>query len=272
MRTITMMEDDGLGPLTARDLRNMGDQLNMHPDLVAELHVIKSRHWWYRGRRTVLRSLLRPYLQSIPTGPILDLGSGPGTNRGLLEQFARPLFALDSSFEALILSREAGYTAETVADAVTVPFSDRAFAAVLATDVLEHISNDPAAAAEICRVLKPGGLAVVVVPAFHSLWGWQDEVSGHHRRYSRTMIEERLASSGLQVVRSTCMNTVLALPILAARRILRLTGLTPRSENQLLPGLLNPILYSIFAAEAPVVSRWDVPYGTSVVCLARRPA
>jgi SAM-dependent methyltransferase len=249
----------------------MDEQPYMHPDLVGELHAIKSRHWWYRGRRTVLGRLLRPYLRSVPAGPVLDLGSGPGTNRDLLEQFARPRFALDSSFEALALSREAGYSAEILADAVAVPFRDQAFAAVLATDVLEHISDDPAAAAEICRVLKPGGLAVVVVPAFGSLWGWQDEVSGHHRRYSRRMIEGRLAASGLQVVRSTCMNTALALPILAARRVLRLTGMAARSENRILPGLLNPILYAIFAAEAPVVARWDVPYGTSVVCLARRP-
>jgi SAM-dependent methyltransferase len=243
----------------------------MHPDLVSELYAIKSRHWWYRGRRTVLRALLSPHLRTIPSGPILDLGSGPGTNRDLLDPLARSPFALDSSIEALSLCRDTRYAAGTLADAVSVPFRDRSFALVLAADILEHIPDDPAAARETWRVLKPGGLAVVVVPAFNSLWGWQDEVSGHQRRYSPAAIRSRLTDAGLDIIRSTCMNTLLALPILAARRILGRTNMAARSENQLLPALLNPILYSIFAAEAPFVSRWNAPYGTSVVCLARRP-
>jgi|GEM_PF-126173 SAM-dependent methyltransferase len=244
---------------------------NMHPDLVSELHAIKSRHWWYRGRRTVLRALLSPHLRTIPSGPILDLGSGPGTNRDLLEPLDRSPFALDSSIEALRLCRDARYAAGTLADAVSIPFRDRSFALVLAADILEHVAGDPAATAEIWRVLKPGGLAVVVVPAFNVLWGWQDQVSGHHRRYSPAALRERLTDSGFEIVRLTCMNTLLALPILVARKLLQVTKLSARSENQLLPGLFNPILYAIFAAETPFVSRWNMPYGTSVVCLARRP-
>ena len=244
----------------------------MHPDLVSELHAIKSRHWWYRGRRTVLSALIRPHLQSIPSGPILDLGSGPGTNRDLLEPIDHSLFALDSEIEALRICQDGRYSAGTLADAVAVPFRERTFALVLAADILEHVGDDPTVAAEIFRILKPGGLAVVVVPAFKSLWGWQDQVSGHHRRYSPAAIRNRLTNSGLDVVRTTCMNTLLTLPIFAARKLLRLTNLAPRSENQILPDLLNPILYAIFAAETPIVCHWDIPFGTSVVCLARRPA
>jgi hypothetical protein len=66
------------------------------------------------------------------------------------------------------------------------------------------------------------------------------------------------------------MNILLAGPILAARKLLKRTNLPARSENRLLPEILNPLLYAIFAAETAVVSRWDVPYGTSVVCVARR--
>ncbi len=243
----------------------------MHPDLFTELHAIKSLHWWYRGRRTVLNALIRPHLQAVPSGPILDLGSGPGTNHDLLEPFARPLFALDSELESLRICQDSHYTCGTLADAVAVPFREQTFALVLAADILEHVGDDSTVADEILRVLKPGGLAVVVVPAFKSLWGWQDEVSGHHRRYSPAAIRNRLTNSGLDVVRTTCMNTLLTLPIFAARKMLRLTNLAPRSENQILPDVLNPILYAIFAVEKPIVCRWDIPFGTSVVCLARRP-
>ena len=115
----------------------------MHPDLVSELHAIKSRHWWYRGRRTVLSALISSHLQTIPSGPILDLGSGPGTNRDLLEPIDHPLFALDSEIEALRICQDGRYSAGTLADAVAVPFRERTFALVLAADILEHVGDDP---------------------------------------------------------------------------------------------------------------------------------
>ncbi len=242
----------------------------MQSNLHVELHQIRSRHWWYRGRRTVLGAILAPYLSSIPDGNLLDLGSGPATNHDLIGPLGRPIFALDLSAEALNLSKRSGYGTGVLADAVSIPFRDESFVMVIATDLLEHIEDDSAALAEISRTLKPDGLVLVVVPAFQNLWGWQDEVSGHHRRYSPSEVRRLVEDGGLEVVRSTCMNILLAGPILAARKLLKRTHLPARSENRLLPEILNPLLYAIFAAETPVVSRWDVPYGTSVVCVARR--
>ncbi len=112
---------------------------------------------------------------------------------------------------------------------------------------------------------------MIVVPGFKSLWGWQDEVSGHFRRYSPTEIRRRTEGAGLAVLRTTCMNGLLALPILVARNILRRSHFQTRSENLLTPRWADPILYLFLAVEA-VLSRWiDLPYGTSVVCVARRP-
>jgi SAM-dependent methyltransferase len=242
----------------------------MHPDLIGELHRIESTHWWYRGRRKILQKLLMPHLDVIPPGPILDLGSGPGTNSRVLEPIPRKLFALDSSLDALRYCRERNYANGVLADAIATPYQDRTFSLVFAADILEHIADDEMAAAEIFRILKPSGVAVIVVPAYKILWGWQDEISGHYRRYSPARLRSLISNSGLEIVRLTCMNLLLALPILFARGLLRLTGFSPKSENALLPDLLNPILYSAFIAEMPLLYRLDIPYGTSVVCFARR--
>ena len=111
----------------------------MNPDLHAEFHQIRSRHWWYRGRRTVLGAILAPHLPSIPAGRLLDLGSGPATNRDLLAPLGRAITTFDLSAAALRLCQESGYGTGVLGDAVSLPFRDESFAIVVAADMLEHI-------------------------------------------------------------------------------------------------------------------------------------
>ena len=79
----------------------------------------------------------------------------------------------------------------------TLPFADRSFELVLATDVLEHVDDDYAAAREIMRVLVPGGTALVTVPAFQMLWGLQDRLAFHKRRYRQKQFVNVLGAAGL---------------------------------------------------------------------------
>ena len=247
------------------------DAYKLDPHLSKEIHRLKDHSWWYRGRRKVFGTVLAKYVAVLPPGPVLDFGSGPGTNAELLNSLRREILTFDLSLEAQIACRQDAYGVGTVADAIATPYRNRTFSLILAADILEHVSDDRSALAEIHRILAPGGMAVIVVPGFKSLWGWQDEVSGHFRRYSPTEIRRRTEGAGLAVLRTTCMNGLLALPILVARNILRRSHFQTRSENLLTPRWADPILYLFLAVEA-VLSRWiDLPYGTSVVCVARRP-
>ena len=239
-------------------------------ELLAEFQQIKDRHWWYRGRRVVLRAVLQATLPPDTQGPLLDVGSGPATNRGLLSALGFPIVALDTALAALRPCRSDGYGRPVVGDAGVLPFGDASFGMVAALDILEHLDDDAAAIAELHRVLRPGGIALIAVPAFPSLWGWQDEVSGHRRRYAPPVVQARLREGGLQLIKTTCMNSALALPVWCARRLLRWSGRRPRSENTLTPTWMDPLLYAIFVAEAPLAARWRLPYGTSIVCVARR--
>jgi len=242
----------------------------VEPGLLDEFRCIKDRHWWYRGRRTVLAAILRRLRPRSPLGPVLDLGAGPATNAALLRGLGAPIVALDIARDAVLHGLRTGYARGVAGDATALPFADEAFGFVAALDVVEHLDDDAEALGEVRRVLKPGGVLLMVVPAFAALWGWQDEVSGHRRRYAPDMARRLLTTTGFTVDRVTCMNAALALPVLAARRALGWSGWAARSENKLTPGWLDPLLYAIFAAEAPIAARWSIPYGTSVVCLARR--
>jgi SAM-dependent methyltransferase len=89
-------------------------------------------------------------------------------------------------------------------DATSMPFGDGAFDRVIAAEVLEHILDDQQAMNELARVLRPGGLAAVTVPAFlpeRICWGlsseYHDTPGGHVRIYTRVELEAKLARAGL---------------------------------------------------------------------------
>lgn len=242
----------------------------MRESLIEEFHRIKNRHWWYRGRRKVLGELMHRFIPQNLDAPILDLGCGPATNAGLVAPFPTHVVALDLSPRALEFCRVEGYGKPVAAHAQALPFADKSFALVLALDLLEHLEDDVAAIGEIRRVLAPNGLTLILVPAFKSLWGWQDDVSGHLRRYSPPLMREHITDAGFQILKLTCINSGLALPLFVARKALRLSRLPPRSENTLTPRWADSILYAAFVAEAPLVTRIDLPFGASVACIARR--
>ena len=217
----------------------------------------------------MLGSILRRALPHGVRGPVLDIGARPATNAVLLGALATDLISLDASPAAVAWCARDGYGTPVRADALQLPFADGSIGFAAALDVLEHLDHDADVLAEIRRVLRSDGAALVVVPAFQALWGWQDQVSGHKRRYHPRVIAGSMRHAGFVPFKETCLNSVLAGPILPARRVLRLSRRRARSENTLTPRWLDPILYALVAAEAPVAARLRLPGGTSAVVLAR---
>lgn len=235
---------------------------------------LERRHWWFKGRRRILRRILARF--ALPAGArVLDVGCGTGANGPVLTEGGHFAIGIDASPVPLGLAprRERGHAARVRGDAGRLPFASEAFDVVLALDVLEHLDDDRAAARELHRVCKPGGRLVVFVPALPLLWGLQDEVSHHRRRYRRHGLLAVIAGAGFVVERSTFFNTLLFPLILAARLAMRVWRPTRiRSENEMGGALGNLIFGAIFAAEAPLLDRLSFPVGVSLACLARRPA
>lgn len=233
---------------------------------------VEREHWWFRGRRRILQTFLEGLDPPLPARPaVLDVGCGTGANAAVLAAGGRPVVGVDPSPSAHRLRRRAGRPDGVRAAAEALPFADATFDLVAALDVLEHLDDDRAAAAELRRVARPGGVVLIFVPALPLLWGLQDQHAQHRRRYRRAELCQVAEGAGLRIQRLTYFNTLLFAPILAARLAMRVrppAGI--QSENQLGGPLANAVLERIFRSEAPLLARMDLPVGVSLACVARR--
>ncbi len=241
-------------------------------DVVHDEHMDRD-HWWFRARRSIFGRVLD---QRVPLGSdavILDLGPGSGVNLDLLQGRGR-LLTLDLSRRSLTACRELGSADLLQGDATRLPLGDGTVDLVCALDVLEHLEADRRALAEIARVLKPTGHLLLSVPALGLLWGRQDVLAQHVRRYSPSELRERVREAGLEWEHRTFFNTWLFPPILAVRLAMRpwlSEGAQGGSDLGLrLPRMVEEVLYRIFASEGAWIVRRRLPIGVSLLGLARK--
>lgn len=234
------------------------------------MYAVEESHWWFAGRRRILESFLRVIQQQLSANPrILDIGCGTGANLEMLGQFGAAE-GVDVSPEALAFCRQRGLQNVRQGLAEHLPFADGSFDLVTGLDVVEHLDDDVAGLKEMRRVLRPGGYALLFVPAFMFLWGVQDDVSHHRRRYTRAGLEQVVRDAGFAVERISYANITFFAPILLGRLLMRVTGFRPASENNLTVGALNGLLGRVLGAESSILRHMNLPFGVSAICIARR--
>jgi SAM-dependent methyltransferase len=238
----------------------------------AEYRTIEERHWWFIGRRTVLLRVLGRCLNGAGgERRILDVGCGTGA---MLQQLAAfgTVDGLDADETAVRFCRERGLARVELLSSDRLPKESGSFDLVTALDVLEHVDDDRSLLLEVARVLRPDGAFLLTVPAYEALWGPQDEVSHHRRRYRAGQVRERVEGAGLRVVKLSYFNTLLFPPIAAVRLLRpRLPGKPRELQSDFTmtkPGRVNDLLARVFAAEAALVERWNLPFGVSILALA----
>ncbi len=240
---------------------------------------LERTHWWFRGRRTVYFGLLDHVLAGRRCERILDLGCGyGGFLQGLSAHGAR-VYPSDISLESLRHCGERGFPAGVVSSGYALPYRDGAFDLVCLFDAIEHIPDDAAVMREVARVLAPGGLVLVTVPAYQFLYANNDRIAQHQRRYTRGMLRRVFEQAGLDVRRNTHSNVFLfplILPTVLAIKVLE--ALLPRkvdsSHTNLswpIPGFVHDLLHGVFRAELPFSRRFDWPLGHSIAAIAGRP-
>jgi len=231
---------------------------------------VEAEHWWFRGRRLLFAEELRA-LKTVTTAKILDVGVGTGSNlRMLREEGYRNVTGIDLNQMAVRFCMEKGFTSIALGDATRLPFADRQFDVVLATDTIEHIEDDRAALREIFRVLAPGGCAVIVVPAFPSLWGLQDDVAHHKRRYRIADLRAKIHLSGLTIGKGYHFNYLLFPPIWLARRLISMCGIKRASESEFNSPAINRLLYWTFLVDVRTAPLLRPPFGVSIMLIARK--
>jgi SAM-dependent methyltransferase len=234
------------------------------------MYEVEGSHWWFVGRRRIIMSFVERICleMNIPRPRILDVGCGTGANLEMLARFGEAE-GVDVSSEALAFCRARGLEKVRQGAAEELPYEDGTFDIVTGLDVVEHLDDDIAGLREMRRVLKPGGRALIFVPAFNFLWGVQDDISHHRRRYTLKGLHRAVSEAGFEVERATYANISFFAPILAGRTLMRVTGLRPASENNINVSALNGILGRILSAESFWLRRMNFPFGVSAICVAR---
>jgi SAM-dependent methyltransferase len=242
----------------------------MTPD---ELHAMLSRdeeHWWYRGRRRVLRAEL-DRLPLEPEARLLDAGCGSGRTLDELARYGR-VSGVDLSPDAVETARRRGHDDVRVGRVEELPFADATFDVVTCLDVVEHTPDDRATLAELRRVTRPGGLLLVTVPAYQGLWSWHDEVNQHFRRYDSSSLRAAACSAGLDVVTDTHFNSLLLAPAATVRVAQRYRRVHAHSDLDLTPSRLNGVLELPLWLESRLVAAGTrLPAGLSLLAVLRRP-
>jgi SAM-dependent methyltransferase len=246
----------------------------MQRELYDAIRRVEDDHWWYAGRRAIVFDWYDRLASSYDQPRVLDVGCGTGFNLAVLLARGIAPFGADLSGEALRLCRQRGLRHLTQADAASPPFGDATFDVVLALDVIEHIEQDRAALTEMCRVLRPGGRVVIFTPAFPSLWSVQDRVSHHFRRYTAPELRDKLVAAGFTIEKLSYANTLLFPLVWLGRQAIRWTGRseTIADENGLHPRWSNGLLTRIFCAERTLLRFADLPFGVSLLAIARKGA
>jgi SAM-dependent methyltransferase len=233
-------------------------------------HENELSHWWFVERRRMIGRILGK-LDIGYSSRILDVGTSTGTNLRLLKELGFVnVVGVEPDSQAGQFARIKTGIEVLVADCTSLPFGSAEFDCVLATDVLEHIEDDEKAVQEIVRVLRPGGHLVVTVPAFMALWGIQDDLSHHKRRYRKERISNLLSAQGLVVHHSWYFNFILFPAIFVARKILKRTNAQLRSEGDINTRSLNLVLGVLFRLDCFLAPVLRVPFGVSVCLVSSR--
>ena len=228
------------------------------------------------ARRKIFTFLLDRYFAGTsPNGRrILDVGCGTGTMLKYLERYGSAE-GIDFDAEAIEYCRGRGLTNVKQASAENLPFSSESFDLVTALDVIEHTDDDVGVLREIARVLRPNGALLMTVPAYKFLWGQQDEISAHRRRYVASQMRDRLGAAGFMVRRLSYFNAAL-FPAIAFVRLMRRFRPRPRKlESDFrfpAPRPVNSALAAVFGAERFLLNRVELPFGVSILALAVKPA
>lgn len=215
--------------------------------------------------------LLQKYKIS-KTAKIFDFGCGSGYTIGYLQRMGYDAFGTDVSVEAVKFGLSNGIRNLCVAQNAEIKPPEGGFDLILALDVIEHIKDDTEAIKAIETALRPGGMAIITVPAYQWMWGVQDKVAHHFRRYTMSGLAGVIKESGgFRIVRKTYFNTFLFPPIAIVRVLSKWFNLKQKeSDFDINNRFLNKIFYFIFNLETYFLKFLRFPFGVSMLLVLKK--
>lgn len=229
---------------------------------------LESDHWWFVGRRRIIREVLKRHLPPSANRRILDVGSGTGGMFPMLAELGT-VEGAEASPDARQRStrRHSQFTVHPCELPRGLP--EGKWDVLTTFDVIEHLDEPVATLRAMNDRLAPGGRVVVTVPAMPSLWGHHDVLNEHRRRYTQALLVDHLAQAGLQTRFVSHYNSLLLPAVAAARLASNLLGLKGTGDDiQAPPWPINATLKILFGSERRIVARASVPAGVSLIAVA----
>ncbi len=234
-----------------------------------KMYRAEQTYFWFVAKQRTVARVLSAFLGE-GRKSILDLGCGTGTNMDGLRRFGEA-HGIDESGLALEFCLKRGLELLAQAKADRLPFRDGCFDLVCALDLLEHLNEDKAALAEAFRVLRPGGLLLVTVPALPRLFGAHDYAMGHLRRYTRPGLESMVEGTGFEKAKASYYMSL----IFPATLLIKLYQKRFGSRESTIPYQVHPVLNRFFLLlcelEARMLVYMNMAVGTSILMIAKKP-
>ena len=246
----------------------------MNTNEYAKLDQLDRQHWFYTGKRATVKHWINRNVALKPDDLLIDAGCGTGTFLTEMSSSCKVL-GLDDHDESIALAKPrleavGGKILQTKLDKVDLP--DGCASVITAQDVLEHLDDDGAAVRELTRLLKPGGVLVVTVPALRMLWSDWDVSLHHRRRYHQPELKKLLSLPTLDLVRCSYFNSILLPAIMMVRTWRKFFPPKPgdeRAEDRVPGSFVNRILYHTMVK--PACWGWfEPPAGVSLLAVARK--
>jgi len=243
----------------------------MKPEEYTNLDQVEREHWYYRGKREIAEYWVRKIGHLSKDSVLVDVGAGTGAFAQKMSAHCR-IVAVDDYPESLdLLRKRLGEESVIAASSTAIPLADASVDFVTVLDVLEHVEDDCKAMQEIWRILKPGGIAVITVPALMCLWSDWDESLLHHRRYHRLQLRNLVGETQGKILYINYMNFFPFPAVWLARKLrgARSAKSAKRAEDRIPPKAINTILRNLFVwSSTQTFFSW--PLGVGLLCVAKK--
>ncbi len=231
---------------------------------------VEDTHWWYRALHRLIRDTLDAHLPAWRKASILDAGCGTGA---ILQQLGNPQrhVGVDLSAEAVGFCHRRGLFNVTRADVGALPFADASFDAVICLSVLYHqwVTDPGTTLRELRRVLRPGGLLLINLPAYEFLHSAHDDAVLTARRFTMSNVRQLLLAGGFDIRRLTYWTTLL-FPVAVVARTFG-GSRTGRDFDAEAPARLkNAALGAIMSLELSMLRWVSLPFGVALFAVAEK--
>jgi SAM-dependent methyltransferase len=244
-------------------------------DEYRKLYELEDELWWFRGMSDISMALIERFVARSESSRLRILDAGCGTG-GMLDALRQKgaAFGIDYSTEAIRFARRrAGSSPLVRGDVSRLPFASSSFDLVTSFDVLYHrnVPDDARALAELSRVLKPGGILLMRVPAYDRLRSHHDEAVHTRHRYARKELTSKLEDAGLAPLFVSFLNCLL-FPVALVRRWAERFGSRAHagSEVERLDPRMNAMLLRVLRLEGRLLRLAPLPFGLSLVAVGRK--